>query len=256
MTSTDGSEALASFRPDLMANRLRYFLLPLCVLLASGGASWAAHITDKLVVGIYSEPTAEGQPIRLLSSGVPLEVLRRQGDFVEVRLTDDLRGWVEARYVTDEKPAKAMLLETQLKLRALNDELQRLKAGGAETAEPDAQLPQREQVPNTREAELEHALGEAETRFGELERQLREQTATGTAQRELDQLRARVDAATQILAEAQGLTLGREDEVSPPGLLERYATWLVGLGALVLGFGLGVALIDYRIRKRYGGFRI
>ncbi len=256
VTHVRESMTVASLRSDVTVIRSRRPLLLLCLLLAWGGASWAAHITDKLVVGIYAEPAAEGQPIRLLSSGVPLEVLRHQGDFVEVRLTDDLRGWVEGRYVTDEKPAKAMLLETQLKLRALNDELQRLRAGGASLEEQQTGPPAVELAPNPREAELEDALGKAETRIGELERELRERAAASAAERELDELRAKMHAVTQILADAQDLTLGRKDEAPKPGMLQRHATWLVGLGALVLGFVLGVALIDYRIRKRYGGFRI
>lgn len=89
------------------------------VLLLCSGLSVAAHITDKLVVGLYPSPKAEGVPLNLLSSGTPLEVLKRQDGFAEVRLADDSKGWIEATYITEEKPAKAMLLETQARLRQM-----------------------------------------------------------------------------------------------------------------------------------------
>ena len=233
-----------------------YLLHLLPVLLVLAGTAMAAHITDKLVVGIYADPKAEGQPLRLLSSGTPLEVLQRKDGFAEVRLADDERGWVEARYVTDEKPAKAMLLETQLKLRALNDELRALKdAAGPGASVEGVPVPER-QAPSAREAELQHALAAAESRIGELERKALEQPQANAAQHELDTLRSQVDKATRILADVQGLTLSEPETGEEKGLLALYANWIIGVTALVLGFGLGVALIDYRIRKRYGGFRI
>jgi len=58
------------------------------------------------------------------------------------------------------------------------------------------------------------------------------------------------------LADAQGVALGQIESDEERGFLDQYLIWIIGLGATVLGFGMGVALIDYRIRKRYGGFRI
>jgi hypothetical protein len=66
---------------------------------------------------------------------------------------------------------------------------------------------------------------------------------------------ARLLIALDLLAEAQGLKLMRA-EPATQGPITRYRTWIVGLAALLVGFGAGVAVIDYRIRRRYGGFRI
>jgi hypothetical protein len=237
-----------------MRSRHPLYLLPILLVLA--GAAAAAHITDKLVVGMYPGPLAEGQPLQLLSSGTPLEVLQRKQGFAQVRLADDRRGWVEARYVTDEKPAKAMLLETQLKLRTLNSELQALKAGAGVAHPAEGAPAPAGTVPSARQAELEQALAAAESRIGELERKALAQSQASAAQSELDTLREQVNKAARILADAQGLRLTQVESGGEKGPPERYANWIIGLVALVLGFGLGIALIDYRIRKRYGGFRI
>ena len=233
-----------------MSTACRYFLILL--MLALAGPSGAAHITDKLVVGIYAEATSAAPPIRLLSSGVPLEVLRRQGEFTEVRLADGVQGWVEARYVTDEKPAKAVLLETQTRLRALDAELRERKAGG--TAAQTLSVPNL--APSAREAQLRQALGAAEARVAALEQQLQDQPRAAAAQERLEALQRQTQVALQVLAEARGMELVTAGPAAEEGLVGRYQVWIVAAAAAVLGFGIGVAFIDYRIRKRYSGFRI
>lgn len=216
--------------------------------------SGAAHITDKLVVGLYAEPEARGTPLHLLSSGTPVEVLRREGKFAEVRMADDRKGWVEAEYVTDEKPAKAILLETQARLRQMGMQLAALREKQANDGEPVAvaSVP----APSAREAQLQQSLSVAESRVAELEQRVADQPVAAAAQRQLQELRGQVQQALQLLADAQGVALSQIESDEEQGFLDRYLIWIIGLGAVVLGFGMGVALIDYRIRKRYGGFRI
>lgn len=232
----------------------RAFLLVLLLAVATGAAK-GAHITDKLVVGLYAKAAMEGSPFQLLSSGTPLEVLRREGDFVEVQMADDVRGWVEARYVTEDKPAKVMLLEAQTKLRQLNGELKTLKengaSGGDQPAAPPSPLP-----PTAREAQLRQTLADADSRICELERRLAQRPVAEAAERQLRTLRQEVQKAVEVLADAQGVELHPVGGETGQTVLIRYRIWIVGLIAILLGFGGGVAFIDYRIRKRYGGFRI
>lgn len=229
--------------------------LLLCLLAAWAGA---AHITDKLVVGLYPEPAAEGTPIQLLSSGTPLEVISRRRGFAEVRLADDTRGWVEAVYVTEEKPAKAVLLETQARLRQMGMELAALRerlAEGGEVGVAEGAAGDQSSPPTSREVKLLASLEEAEARIAGLERRLAGQVTDAGAAGRLAELEAAVDAALQALAGSRGLTL---ESAGTSGDAEAgsYLVWLVALLALALGFAAGVAFVDYRIRKRYGGFRI
>ncbi len=235
-----------------MSLHRRLLIVPLLLLAPLAGA---AHVTDKLVVGVYAGPEAEGTPLRLIASGTPLEVIGRDGVFSEVRLADDTRGWIESTYITDEKPAKAILLETQAKLRRMGMEVAALreKAGdGAAQADPADAAP-----PGAREARLRDSLQQAEQRIAELEQALAGAPNQQAAQAQLDDLRARTGEALRLLAEAQGIELGEPlAGVAAPGPLRRYAAWIIAVVAVGIGFAAGVAFIDYRIRKRYGGFRI
>jgi SH3 domain protein len=237
-----------------MRSACRYVFVLL--VLALVGPSGAAHITDKLVIGLYAQAGTEAAPIRLLSTGMSLEVLEREGEFVEVRLADGVKGWVEARYVTEEKPAKAILLETQTRLRALDARLRALKERGVSGDGTAAGSAVPNLAPSARETQLRQALGTAEARIVALEQELQEQPIEAAAQQQLKALQAQTQVALQVLADARGMQLVKAGPAVGQGLLSRYRIWIVGVAAMVLGFGIGVALVDYRIRKRYSGSRI
>lgn len=228
--------------------RLTHALILLLAL--APGQGTAAHITDKLVVALYPAPEAEGPPLQLLSSGTPLEVLDRRSGFAQVRLGDDTTGWVEASYVTEEKPAKAMLLETQAKLRQMGLELAKLRSEstgeGGQGSAPAAGV----------SADL-HAARE---RIAELEAALDDTRMEGQAQEQLAVVNDEVRIALDRLAATQGLTLapgsGPRDVESDDQGWSTLMPWVVAIGMLLLGFAGGIAFIDHRIRRRHGGFRI
>lgn len=101
----------------------------LCMLLlvTLTGSAWSAYVTDKLVAGLYENPDKSSPLIRALTSGTPLELIGRQDQFTKIRLTDDTIGWIETSYVTREKPARVMLLESQARVSSLRAELKALR---------------------------------------------------------------------------------------------------------------------------------
>jgi len=89
------------------------------LLVGLAGAAIAAHVTDKLLVGLYPEPDAATEPLRLLPSGTPVEILQRRSGLIRIKLADGTEGWMESGYISEEKPARARLLEAQAKLLEL-----------------------------------------------------------------------------------------------------------------------------------------
>lgn len=230
----------------------------LCLFLLAGMApAGAAHITDKLVVGMYAEPGAGGTPLNLLSSGTPLEVLQRRDGFVEVRLANEQTGWVEATYVTEEKPAKAMLLETQARLRHMGLQLAALKEECPAAAESDvAPVNPSGMQPSAGDAGLRQALDEAEVRIAQLEQELAASPSAGEAQQQLDRLQGRVRQALDLLADIQSPESASIRAESTFDLFGSFRFWIAGLLIALLGFVAGAAFLDYRFRRRHGGFRL
>jgi len=151
--------------------RLAWALLGL-LFACSGGR--AAHITDKLLAGLYAEPNAQISPSRLLATGTPVEELDREGGFTRVRLSDGTEGWVQTEYVTDEKPAKVKLLEFQADLGEVKKEL---AAAQSSLAETKAALEKAKKANGSERADLEQQLAEAERLVAERARKVSEMEA-------------------------------------------------------------------------------
>ena len=98
------------------------------VLLCLPLLAHSAHITDKLLAGMYAKPTDQEQPVRLLPSGTPVEILAKKGELLNVKLVDDSTGWVEKRLITETIPANVRLLELQSKYRQLQGRLEAAEA--------------------------------------------------------------------------------------------------------------------------------
>jgi hypothetical protein len=189
-------------------------------LLLSGGVS-AAHVTDKLAVGLYESADAE-QPIRLLTSGIPVERLVVNGQYCRVRLGDGEEGWLECRYITDEKPARAMLLEAQAGAAALRRDL--------------AQAREQLQAGELEREHLLRRLQAAERLFGGA---LPEPETLPQAAETVDE---------PLIPEPK------------PGAESSECTWFCWLPPVLTGLSIGLLMgggwFFWRCRRRYGGLRI
>ncbi len=99
------------------------FVVGLLLLLLSSSLS-AAYVTDKLLAGVYEKAEISAAPLQLLPSGTPVELLKTEGSFTQVRLPNRSEGWVESHFISDEKPAQVMLLELQAATAELRRKLQ------------------------------------------------------------------------------------------------------------------------------------
>lgn len=233
------------------------------LLLGWALAAPAAHITDKLLAGFYAKPGAE-EPARVLPSGTPLEVLEQQDSYVKVRLGDGATGWVERRFITDETPARARLLELQAEAGNLRQELKQ-----TQTALEKAQARLDKQT-DVGAAKLREEVKSVKAQLAaarlELEN-LRDQPSNEPLVEDMDdreKLEARLEALweeNQLLRDRivqAGALLGAPlpDPAEGPGY--RFSLWhlLIPLIFTLAGFLGGVAFRNYGIRRRYGGFRL
>jgi len=104
-----------------------FFMVGLLLLLLSSPLS-AAYITDKLLAGVYEKPETDTKPLQVLPSGTPVELLKTEGNFTQVRLPNRSEGWVESHFISEEKPAQVMLLELQATAGDLRHRLQQAEA--------------------------------------------------------------------------------------------------------------------------------
>src|SRR6056300_809349 len=93
----------------------------IAIMISGLSVAHAAYVTDQLAAGLYSDKSLSGDPIKVVTTGQPLEVLSRDGKGVQVRLSDKTEGWIEESYISDKKPAEVKLLEVQAELRQLRN---------------------------------------------------------------------------------------------------------------------------------------
>ena len=160
------------------------------MLLVTIGSVQAAYITDKLLVGFYAKPNASAQPTKVLPSSTPMEVLGKKDAFSKVRLGDGKEGWVKTIYISNEKPARAMLLELQAKSSTIQNKLlqtqkalKAAKAGGAAPADNKAVAKLQQELAQTKKrlTAMNNALKNEQKQTQRLSAQLKKSSSNGSS---------------------------------------------------------------------------
>lgn len=190
--------------------------LLLITVLPAHAAAETAYVTDQLRLGLHQAADTSDRSFRTLESGQELEILSRDRNYARVRLPDGTVGHVKAAYLVTEKPAALIVAEARAEAERLQGELEEAMR---RFAGPAATIAALEQQATEHLAELE----ESRNRIAELGEQ------------------------NERFAERQA-----SYQYSLP------LSWVGGaLGvSLLAGFLGGLWWLDYRSRRRHGGFRI
>lgn len=85
------------------------------------------YVSDSLRVGVRTEPENRGDTVSVVVTGMALEVLDRRGNFMLVRTSNGVEGWVNSNYVTRKTPAKLLLDEAEKKNEELTTKVKQLQ---------------------------------------------------------------------------------------------------------------------------------
>ncbi len=181
------------------------------------------YVTDILQLSLYEQINSQGKLLQRLNSGTELELLETSGLYARVRTPEGVEGWTKAGFLINEKPARAQLADLESANSALQQELEKSQQ---ELRETQSQLTKVTDNEGNAYAELSQRLEDAE----------KIAATVGRLQEENDSLRRKLSGDTLEIplewgAMAAGITL-------------------------LVGIGMGVALFDYRSRRRHGGYRI
>lgn len=222
--------------------------------ICSGGKAWAepAYISERLYLGLYAVPDSTTEPVKTMASGTPVEIVQRQGEYVQLQLKDGTQGWARAEFVSNDPPAK-------LRVETL-------------TAERDRLRRQLETVSNNdKQKALEQQLARANRTIAELNEQLktRQTEEASSAQRQteyqqtIDALKTQLTNSEQTIAQLQAETtqlkkagLAVQTAVKSDVLLKVLWLLVAMLASLGMGVYIGIRWLSGRVRRRFNGLKV
>jgi len=198
---------------------MRAALAALLLLTAGLAQAEDAYVTDDLLLTVYSDKNQQGTRVATLHSGAKVEVVSHDGEYTQVRLANGGEGWVRSSFLTHHETAAA-------RVKALEEELARVKPGAAAAAKPGA----------------------------------KPVAADSALRAEVDTLRQRLDARQQELealkAQAATAAATPPDRAAPASRGWVGPAVVSGLLCLAAGFGWGYMTLARRIRAKFGGVKV
>lgn len=241
------------------------------------------YVTDRILLGIHVEADEKSTLIKSIPSGTELEVLDTAEGFVEIKLEDGTEGWVSSGFVMEQTPATRKYDVLAHQYEKTTQALDKLKV---DYAKKDRELEvRRDQLSNANttikelkkrkggkiiiDPEIENKLAESlkevealKVKISELEKKPEpkldiDQKQIFTELKEVkvqnDVMQKRIEVA---LSHLKGERIPTAEELA--SIRPQFPLWYWTLLIIILLVGVvaGYFIMDYRFRRRHGGFRI
>jgi len=212
------------------------------MLLPTSVAAKANFITDRIYLDVFEKSDGSGKVLFKVFSGSPIEVLKIEGQFSQVKNKEEKTGWIDSKYISDVKPSQIAYLQIRkkydaslVKIRSLQAKIRQSKG----TSKPIKALKKvKEELANLKKIkiELDKTLSEKE-----------------------DSL-ARSIGAINVLTEQISMQKNANHNGGPTSPQEFTLSIPWTIAALVLflclGVVLGVKWLEHKVSKRHGGVNI
>lgn len=257
--------------------------LTLCMAISTQLIAETRYVTDRILLGIHTLPDATSTLVKSVPSGTKLDVIETVEGFLQVRLEDGTEGWVSAGFVMEEVPATRRYDVLAHQYEQTTQELDKLKVD-FEKNNRELQV-RRDQVSNANttikelkkrssgkvvvDPEMENKLSTSLLEVEELKEKIKQleskpEPALNVEEKnitaELEKIKVQNDIMQQridvALAHLNGERMPTAEELA--SIRPKFPTWYWTLLAIVLISGIiaGYFIMDYRFRRRHGGFRI
>lgn len=241
------------------------------------------YVTDRILLGIHTEASETSALIKSVPSGTELEVIDTAEGFLKIKLDDGTEGWVSSGFVMQQIPSTRKYDVLAHQYEQTTQELDKLKIN---FAKKDRELEiRRDQLSNATttirelkkrkggavivDPEMEKKLAASVQEVESLKLKLVELEKKPEPQLDIDEkqiftelkevkdqndvMKKRIDVA---LAHLNGERIPTAEELA--SIRPKFPLWYWTLLVIILLIGIvaGYFIMDYRFRRRHGGFRI
>jgi len=196
--------------------RNRIFLLTLLSLLPITSLAETRYVTDLLHLNLFEQPQSKGKSLKTVKSGEALIIIEQIPGYSKVKTRDNITGWTKSAYLVTDKPARLIVADMERKMSILQK----------------------------KSSEAVQKMNLAVTHAEKYQQMLQ------TNEQNSSQHKAQL-----IKLEEQNNHFKnniKQYESSVP--LKIFISAIILF--FIVGLLLGWFIIDYRIRKRHGGFRL
>jgi hypothetical protein len=198
-----------------MTGSLRAIAMLLMLGMFSVAQAETVYVAERIRIGLRAEVVETSAVVKTVETGTPLEVIERFDKLVRVRDPQGEEGWIEARYLSAEPPAR-------LQLTMLQEDLAKSRK---QAAEAQAQL-----------KKAQSTLAEQAEKIKELEKNAADRPAPAPV------APVAIKAPPPVTPAAANTGFGFS------------YLWLgISFAMLGIGFAAGVRWVRESIRKRSGG---
>lgn len=99
-----------------MTGSLRVITALVLLGIFSAAQAETVYIAERVRIGLRAEVVETSAVVKTVETGMPLEVVERFDKLVRVRDSQGEEGWIEARYLTPDPPARLQLAKLQEEL--------------------------------------------------------------------------------------------------------------------------------------------
>lgn len=189
----------------------------LALLLLSGNCmAEKMYVTDILQLSLYAKADATSDKVTTVASGAELTVLEQARSYTKVKTGDGVTGWAKTAYLVSEVPARLRAARLESSNKSLANQLQKTQQQLSDLQNEAGRLRNQQDAVSTRSQQQE---------------------------KEVAHLRAENSKYRDQLA--------AYDNSVPVSVLAGAA-----IACLLAGLAGGIAWLDYRSRRRHGGFRV
>ncbi len=118
----------------------QFVLLALLWAILPLATAETVYVTDNLRIGVRPEPDNNAPPVGVVMSGMKLDVLKRSDDYVKIRSTDGIEGWIKEIHITRDVPVRVQLDKMTLQFQQVSKELEEKTSQLKTTTEANGQL--------------------------------------------------------------------------------------------------------------------
>ncbi len=220
------------------------------------------YITDSLLVGLHEEKSIDSAILKVLPTGTALEVIKRNGESVNVRDKDGVVGWISNNYLISNNPDENVAMDSsaaQVRIRDLEAELQNIRM--QQTKPHQWQIIDPEEIVKIKNdnKKLNQQINSEKLKSGELQAKLAELknliSKNGSKKGLTDKIKLLTEKNVQLEDEIKQFQQDRKIAKSFVDDLNVHNPVVLSGIALLLGLFIGIILMDWRARRRHGGLR-